>query len=352
MVANNNKPSGIALVLLRLGNLLLLAVIVAVVLELAGLTQGRLRRLVDQYFPAAEDQAVALPVEPEPEIVTPDIADDGVLTPGIASEDHAAPVKSPLEKEYDDLVNKHRQQLRPPTVGKAYDIHLRNGQQISGVLLSAESASINVKLEHGTMSFPVHQLAMRSLRDFFPDRTAKLMALQELRANVEKRRDAEAAGAVAASTAAPVGGAEVAVPAPVPQRVSGKLGYEPLPAKSDPELLPVLKQFAQWLEMQHRRVGGKIADQVYAKRQNGRPVLYLQMNETFLQQNHNIQFQLLEGLWQFWGFRCQGSMLIGDPTDAHVVMLNAHGRIIGGSRENSSADLWFEENRKLLTAER
>lgn len=125
--------------------------------------------------------------------------------------------------------------------------------------------------------------------------------------------------------------------APPPPMAAYELPPEPTPASMRPTVLAV----SEWLEMQHRRVGGKIADELSGNRQGHLAVLYLTVNPAFRQQDRRLQLQIAEGIWRYWAERATGADLAGRLGDAHLVLLNANGEIIGGSRFASASKQWI-----------
>jgi hypothetical protein len=114
------------------------------------------------------------------------------------------------------------------------------------------------------------------------------------------------------------------------------------PAPTPEGIRPALAAFGEWLKVQHRRVGGRIATRIYAKDSKGNAVLYLVMDPSFLAQDYDVRHRTAVGIQQFWAFRCQG-MGVSDLSAAHLVMVNVQGRIVGGSRPEDPADIWVTE---------
>ncbi|MCK5806354.1 MAG: hypothetical protein KAI66_26215, partial [Lentisphaeria bacterium] len=106
---------------------------------------------------------------------------------------------------------------------------------------------------------------------------------------------------------------------------------------------PALQAFGKWLEMQHRRVGGRIATRISARRQKGNAVLYLVMDPAFLEQDYDLRHRMAVGIQQIWAFRCQG-MGLADLSSAHLVMVGTKERIVGGSRPDDASDIWVAEH--------
>lgn len=117
--------------------------------------------------------------------------------------------------------------------------------------------------------------------------------------------------------------------------------YDFTPAPTPVVAKSVLKEFASWLERQHRSVGGKIADSMYAKAGNGRLVVFLQVNPEFMAQDFDTRLLLAESIQEYWAERCATLRLCG-RRDAHAVFLDPDGsRIVGGSRPENATEVWM-----------
>ncbi|MFW5893538.1 MAG: hypothetical protein ACOCUY_00185 [Verrucomicrobiota bacterium] len=120
--------------------------------------------------------------------------------------------------------------------------------------------------------------------------------------------------------------------------------YAPAPESTPEEMRPAVQAFSEWLEMQHRRVGGKIADRVSADRQGGRAVLYLTVDPDFLEQERGLRMQIAEGVWRYWAERATAACLARRLGAAHVVFLDSDSEIIGGSKPSSASTVWMQRN--------
>lgn len=129
----------------------------------------------------------------------------------------------------------------------------------------------------------------------------------------------------------------VAVPQPGPFR------YDPAPTPTPEELKPVLAAFGDWLKTQHQRMGGRIADRLFARQQNDRAVLYLRLDPLFIRQENHFRRQTAEGLQQFWGLRCASSG-VARADHAHVVLIDQTGKIVGGSRLDDAETIWLHDD--------
>jgi hypothetical protein len=289
--------------------------------------------------------------------------------------------RSEAEEQFDALYKKFLARLKPPEIGKQYTFRLSKGGSVSGVLESLSPGAVSVRMEYGAITYPIHRIHESSQALLFPQRAAKMAALRELnrvrleaeRAEARKLADAQAKAAAAAARdreqAVAAARAEQSLPQtqppapeiqptvqlpPSPARpdisglppARGDLNYDPSPGTTPDHLKGPLTAFANWLQVQQRRMGGKLANKVYAKQPDrGRIVLYLQMHENFMVQDYDWRFQISEGMWRIWALRGVDSGLINGPNHGHVVLLGSDGRIIGGSSPEDGSNVWAE--RKL-----
>jgi hypothetical protein len=279
---------------------------------------------------------------------------------------------------FEERLAKRLSQAPKPEIGRVYQVRMRTGGEIVGRLEKFVDGRISLRTQHGSLVLPIHRVSRRDTLALFPREAARQMAMRDAQKEVdrlieEKVEEAEKAapktpsGAVHTATAAeaaalfgaPVGatqpadndkvgdggGSEATTTAPAPvfrtARV-GKPAYDVRPAPTPEGIRPALAAFGEWLKVQHRRVGGRIATRIYAKDSKGNAVLYLVMDPSFLAQDYDVRHRTAVGIQQFWAFRCQG-MGVSDLSAAHLVMVNVQGRIVGGSRPEDPADIWVTE---------
>jgi hypothetical protein len=246
--------------------------------------------------------------------------------------------KIDLETRYSELYQRFLAELPRPRIGRTYELRTRRGESIRGKLEKLEPGLVTLRLKHGTMAYPVHVLAREDVLKLFPEIAARSQALLALQKGEEpKQPDA------APAQAAIVAPSPIAAPAPVgatPSGTPGELRYDPTPGPTPEELKPTLLAFGDWLKTQHRRVGGRIADKIFARRQGGCAVLYLRMDPTFLAQEYGTRYQIAEGMQTFWGLRCESNS-VASVAQAHVVLLDQSGRIVGGSRPYAASEIWL-----------
>jgi len=233
----------------------------------------------------------------------------------------------------------------------------------------------------------LQSLAAGEMETFFPERAAQIRALRDLKHTSEevkhlreKRRDARSSAGENEHAPEPIkNDTEARGPPPTDDTASSSgrtdtekaegqkeatgaaadgsktsessereprdeqpaVTFRPSPADTPQSLQPVLKAFADWLEMQQRRVGGPIVQKAYAKEhENGRVAVYLVTSSIFRRQKYGLRFQLAEGMWKFWGFRCQAKGVVSHPRNAYLVLLDDQHEVIGGSEPQQANNIW------------
>ena len=119
--------------------------------------------------------------------------------------------------------------------------------------------------------------------------------------------------------------------------------YAPPPESTPAEMRPTVQAFSEWLEMQHRQIGGKIADRISGNRQGRRAVLYLTVNPAFLEQDRELRMQIAEGIWRYWAERVTAAGLARRLGAAHIVFIDHDSEIIGGSKPSSASSIWMRK---------
>jgi hypothetical protein len=242
------------------------------------------------------------------------------------------PPRSSLERHYDELYQRFLADLPKPRLGRTYELKTRRGERIRGKLEKLEPGLVTLRLKHGTMAYPVHILAREDVLRLFPEiaaRSRALAAVQEGDATEKPAGRPLPAGTESLPPSAPSGSAPPSQPC-----------YDPTPGPTPEELKPTLLAFGDWLKTQHRRVGGRIADRIFARLQADSAVLYLRMDPMFLAQDYGTRYQIAESVQTFWGLRCESNS-VAKVSHAHVVLLDQSGQIIGGSRPYAAAEIWL-----------
>lgn len=282
-----------------------------------------------------------------------------------------SPSKSRLQRIYERLCDIHRERLETPVVGKRYSVKCANGDTMSGVLVEKNRGMITLRVRRGRISLPIQSVSERQRSTFFPDRVAQIRALRDLKRTAsglkeiastrgtqhpDEDNNKDSIKETSADTGKTAAGKpeknedKIGIKSSVggQQNTRRSVDFDTDPAKTPDRIKPVLQKFAGWLENQARRAGGAIGKRAYAKKHRSQAVvLYLVMAPSFQKQDYGLRFQYAEGIWKFWGFRCYQAGLVPHPRRAYVVMLDKDGRIIGGSREEQSNDVWVEKTEQL-----
>ncbi len=108
-------------------------------------------------------------------------------------------------------------------------------------------------------------------------------------------------------------------------------------------LRPTVETVAAWLEKQHSRMGGKIVNTMYARREAGHPVVYTVMTRRFCRQNPSWRRRVAEGVWRFWAEQATQSGIAHSKAQAYLIMLNKGGKLVGGSSKDDAADIWVKQ---------
>ncbi|OGV74072.1 MAG: hypothetical protein A3K19_04565 [Lentisphaerae bacterium RIFOXYB12_FULL_65_16] len=308
-----------------------------------------------------------------------------------AVQSRACSEKTELERIYESLYAIHLERLPRPEVGRECQVHFANGDTVTGVLTEAAAGRIAARLLHGVQQYPIDHVHVGDWPRFFPERVARQRALVDLRktllglAEIRRPESTDAGpqaessvdnsgvqprvvarGVTSETASAPPNavvtadgsdnarGPRLAASEPTgsasessdrdTQRAPASLA--PTPAPTPDDLKPAVAAFGQWLEYQHRRLGARVGEKVFAKREDGRVVLYLDVSGAFLAQHYDLRFQIAEGLWQFWAFRCQAFGVVVSPERAFIVLLASGDRIVGGSTAEVAANIWIEKNSK------
>lgn len=349
--------------LLVAAGLLLALTTVAVILEYDGPYRGWVGRLRARRSPPQQQEqalpppipatetpvAVPVPADESPAPAAPSPAAQTSPSPSPAAPANAEAetdegentpfVQSDLEKQYEESYERILAGLPQPQVGDRCRLTLLQGEQVRGTIEKLEPGRVTLRLEHGTMIYPVHLIDPRDVLKLFPTIAARYQALDELRRLGQPEPTAEPVLPPGPTAAAPP--TEVTFEPP-PAEPSGPFQYDPRPGPTPTELKPTLLAFGEWLKTQHRRAGGRIADTIYARLQAGRAVLYLRMDPLFLAQDYSIRYQTAEGMQIFWGLRCEANG-VARADRAHVVLLDQSNRVVGGSRLNDPAVIWLSD---------
>ena len=281
------------------------------------------------------------------------------------------PKGSTFKEQYEALYKKFRKKLKNPVVGKEYKIYLGSKGKttcVTGILKKHTPGKVVIKSGKVTATYPINVVNKRSYPKLFPERAAQMLALNVLKKQLKEKKlkaqkEKEAAMLAEqkknqpaetitsnisqeekATVASAKESADTAVSAqPQAQaQTAGPLKYDPSPNPTPEYLKAPLKTFVQWVEMQQRKMHGKIANKVYAKQQGDKVVLYLQPSKLFRAQDYDVRYSVTNGMWQIWGFKCIDAGVAYSPEDAHIVLVDEKNKIIGGSTIKDSSAIWVK----------
>jgi hypothetical protein len=279
--------------------------------------------------------------------------------------------KGPTFKEqYEALYKKFRKKFKNPIVGKEYKVYLGSKGKttcVTGILKKHTPGKIVIKSGKVTAAYPINVVNKRSYPKLFPERAAQMLALNVLKKKLKEKKikaqQKKEAAALAekqknepttqktettaivdnkqTSTASKTV-AQTSSPTQPQTQPAGPLKYSPSPTPTPEYLKAPLKTFVQWVEMQQRKMHGKIANKVYAKQQGDKVVLYLQPSKLFCAQDYDVRYSVTNGMWQIWGFKCIDAGVVYSPEDAHIVLVDEKNKIIGGSTIKDSSAIWVK----------
>lgn len=242
--------------------------------------------------------------------------------------------KSEVKELYDSLYTKYREKYPDPTVGKEYDVYLKTGRT-RGKLKDFSDGKIVIQKPGVTVTYRLDTVSRRSYKQLFPSKAAKILALRELKTILDEKNSADAPPVTDNMPAGSV--------SPQKETSSKTFEYEPGPQPSPQSLQKPLKSFAQWISVQQRRVGGKLGEKVYAKKQGDNVVLYMHTSKLFDAQDYDVRFTVTGAMWQIWGFKCLDYGAARNTSQAHVVLVDRKNRIVGGSKKDDSSNIWVKK---------
>lgn len=248
--------------------------------------------------------------------------------------------KSEVQKLYDELFAKYRKKYPDPEKGKKYTVYLKSGIKLSGKLKDFSDGRVVIQKPGVTATYRLDVCSKKSYPKLFPKKAAKILALRDLKKILDERAAAEEAKL--AQQEYMVEGGKVAA-SNMRGSSSKPFSYDPEPGNTPLRLKKPLQAFGDWVMVQQRRIGGKIADKIYAKQQGSNVVLYVQTSKLFRQQDYDVRFTVTEGMWQIWGFKCLDYGAARATGQTHVVLLDKKQKIIGGSTKKDSSNIWVKK---------
>jgi hypothetical protein len=321
------------------GGAVVLLVLLALALPIAAHFYGPWHGWLDPLLRQPQPSTPSLPPSPPPVVVPvpPSPVEEAPppVTPVPTPE--VTPVEPPVfqaEALFDELLATYQRKYPAPEIGKVYAVYLKDGKEDCGELLEAEDGRILLKLEYGKVGYPIHVVSPRSYPELFPKQAAKMLAMRDFQEALKARKADNASAGPDDSTA---GGAAVA------SAPGGRCVYDPSFAPSPENLRDTVNEFGVWIKAQQRRMGGAVAEKIYAKNHGQHAVLYLQASKKFQAQSYDFRFTVTEALWNIWAFRCLDFGRVADLNQAHIVLLGPDQKIIGGSTAEDSASIWVKK---------
>ncbi len=378
------SPKGNGMALFRMLAWLVVLVGVPITLDIVGPWQGWISRVHEQVAPylSGQERQPAQPREdydslfadrgkdqtdpsdPSDSSDSPDQSDSSDPSDSSDSSDSGQDKstrgpedQTPLEKEFRSIYEEVLDVLPKPKPGTVYTIRTRDSQNLKGRLLEVRPGRLVLETEYGKIGVPIDSLHPQEIKRFFPDRAAKnraleILAFREQRKNAPQETSAENQDAPKSAATASNQNKSPDQTDRSPSDGDSPVRFNPKPEESDQSLLPLVQAFADWLEVQHRRVGGSVADKVFAHQQNDAAILYLVLNPQFLDQDYEARFQFAESLWQFWGFRAREFGVVSSPDDAYIVLLDSNRKPVGGSKPGNGSKVWMKGGGGTVTAQR
>jgi hypothetical protein len=311
--------------------------------------------------PAPEEpqEVVGKPVEPAPVVAKPEPTE-----PELPEK----PPKSEMEMLYDKLYAKYLQKFKPPQKGAALKLKLRSGDTVTGTLEEVTPGRLKVRMKFGTMTYPLHVVHPSMYPYIFPEREARNRAMKELDQIIAKRQADQEALVTAEADARRKKQAEydraqrqaekerqrrerekqlAAAPTPPPvnftEPKAGPFRYDTSDGKTPSHLSKTVQAFGMRLRYQQRAMGAPIAKKIFAKQQEDKVVLYMEMSKTYQVQDYDVRFAVADQLWNIWSMRCREGGKVRNSDGAHLVLIDETGKQIGGSTEKAASDIWVKQ---------
>lgn len=248
--------------------------------------------------------------------------------------------KSEVKQLYDKLFAKYRKKYPDPKKGGKYTVYLKSGKKVTGKLKDFSDGKVVIQKTGVTVTYRIDMCHQKSYPKLFPQKAAKILALKELKKILDERAAAEEAKIAPNEYKVE----DPKISASVTRGGSSKtFAYDPAPADTPSRLKKPLVSFGDWVKVQQRRVGGKLGEKIYAKKQGRNVVLYVQTSKLFQQQDYDVRFTVAEGMWQIWGFKCLDYGAARATSQTHLVLLDHKNRIIGGSTKDDSSNIWVKK---------
>jgi len=315
--------------------LLMLLTVAAAALEFYGPTRGWLERVAAM---ARSRRQLNNATEPPPPDVSegidlPDFPLPAELGNGLMEAETEAEPPG-FERLFKQFYDEELAKLTLPEIGRAYKVRLPRGRYEIGQLLERDERTLVLEITNGktvgSVTYKALELHPMAQRKFFPETEARARATyraQRALANPRLQTAPE-------SATAPEAGPDI---------VSQGDIFDVTPGRTPAALRRSRDEFGNWLKRQQKRLNGKFVIRIYAKGGEGRAVLYLVTVPGFSSIESSIRHQIVEVAWRFWRERCEENGDISAADKAHLVVLNAKLKVIGGSKRQDGSKLWVAE---------
>ncbi len=309
---------------------------------------------------APEEEAVAIQKEADgasetaegeekPETRRVVLNGDTPLIPSGAERAEKPDFEADLERSYEKCV----QRLKYPVIGRTYRVPLRSGGVAEGLLKSFENGKIVIELAKGVVGIPIHNVDPSAYTTLFPQRIARIAAMELMSARIRS------AGSKSAGVANKAAGAaiseEEAVKASkeiVGQMVKSRAEIKYAPsAKDETDALSAPAQvFTNWMKFQESAMGLRFTEGMRAFQDKGHSILFVRVGSSFEKLGYERRFTVVESMVAFWAMRCLDAGSVDTAANAHVVLLNTAGIVVGGSTERSGLDIWVKGGQMAMAS--
>ena len=109
-------------------------------------------------------------------------------------------------------------------------------------------------------------------------------------------------------------------------------------SKTPEQYKKILINVGRWMKKQRLQT---LVKKIFVKKLNdGKIALYIQVKQKFFKNKKSDRLGIVEGVWRLWHSQLTNSGMSSGRHKIHLVLLNEHNKIVGGSRFNDSEDFW------------
>ena len=265
---------------------------------------------------------------------------------------------TPLQKKFLDYYNEEMKAIKPASLNQTYTVNLKDGKKIQGRYIAKSSAGVTFEMLDGsTKRFNTSQLKADSYKIFYPKEYAKLRAkwrikkelladkqeelaakkqeddkkLAEDMANQPKKEEPKKT--VNNPNQFKSGSTTITIKGGRKYYSGPSLGskYDTTKIKIPEEFKTLMVEYATWIHKRSKYAGAPITSGLYVNRFMKDIVLYIEVSRAFSVQNKAIRISTTEGLWKKWEKDLTDFNLIRSSKNAHLVLIDEKGRIVGGT---------------------